>query len=128
MASSVDGRAVSPWSAGLKGRCPRCGTGRMFSGYLAVSDSCDTCDLDYGFVDSADGPAVFAMMIVGFVVVGAALWVELAIRPAIWIHMALWIPLTLVLSLALLRPLKGILIALQYANGAAPGRLDDPSS
>ena len=115
----------SPVSTGLAGRCPRCGQGALFAGYIETAPSCSICGLDYDFIDSGDGPAVFVMFIVGFVVVGSALVVELAIRPAIWVHMMLWIPLTLVLALGLLRPLKGIMIALQFRNKAEEGRLSE---
>jgi len=116
---------VSPVSTGLRGRCPRCGDGPMFDGYLKIAPACSNCDLDFDFVDSADGPAVFVIMIVGFIVCGLALWVEVAIRPAIWVHMIIWIPLVAILSMAMLRPLKGLLIALQFFHNAAPGQLSD---
>lgn len=115
---------VDPFQAGVKGLCPRCGQGRLFDGFLSVGKSCRSCGLDYGFADSGDGPAVFGILIVGFVVVGLALWLEVNYSPSIWVHLILWIPLTLVLSLAFLRVSKGILIALQYRNKAAEGRLD----
>lgn len=104
--------------AALKCRCPRCGEGRLFRGFLDVQDSCAACGLDYSRVDSGDGPAVFVIFLVGFVVVGLALWLELAHSPPIWLHLVLWIPLILVLSLGLLRPLKAGLIALQYRHKA----------
>ncbi|PLX36190.1 MAG: hypothetical protein C0606_15910 [Hyphomicrobiales bacterium] len=116
---------LSPFSTGLKGRCPRCGDGPLFDGFLETGKKCPACGLDFGFVDSADGPAVFIMFIVGFIVVGLALMVELSYQPPIWLHMVLWIPLILILSLGLLRPLKGITIALQYVNRAREGRLGD---
>jgi uncharacterized protein (DUF983 family) len=87
-----------------------------------LRDRCPQCGLDYGFADSGDGPAVFIMLIVGFIVVGGALFVEIAYQPPYWVHAALWIPLSLILSLGALRPLKALLIALQYANKAAEGR------
>lgn len=120
-----DDPAVSPVSAGLRGCCPRCGRGRLFAGYLALAPSCEECGLDYGFADSADGPAVFIMLIVGFIVVGAALVTEVKYQPPVWLHLLLWLPLTLVLSLVLLRPLKGLAVALQYRNKAAEGRRED---
>jgi uncharacterized protein (DUF983 family) len=84
---------------------------------------CETCGLDFGFADSGDGPAIFIMLIVGFIVVGGALTVEVLYRPPIWMHLLLWLPLTLVLALGLLRPLKGLMIAQQYAKDAREGRL-----
>ncbi len=114
----------SPIAVGLAGKCPRCGEGKLFAGYLRVAPTCEPCGLDLGFADSADGPAVFLMFIVGFVVVGGALWLEFSREPPFWVHLVLWPTLTALLSLALLRPLKGVMIALQYANRAEEGRLD----
>lgn len=113
----------SPTDVGFRGRCPRCGRGKLFDGYLATRERCDQCGLDYGFVDSADGPAVFIIMIVGFLIVGLALLVEVAFSPPLWLHMIVWTPLILGLTIGLLRPLKGLMIALQYRNKAAEGRL-----
>lgn len=117
---------VEPVSAGLRGRCPRCGEGHLFSGFLTVGAECSECALDYSFADAGDGPAVFVILIIGFIVVGLALWVEVTIAPALIIHFLIWIPLALVLGLVALRLFKGVLITLQYANKAAQGKLDDP--
>ncbi len=113
-----------PFAVGLKGRCPRCGEGRLFEGFLTLRPSCAACGLDFGFADSADGPAFFVMTAVGFIVAGAALLVEIAWSPPIWVHVVLWGPLVLILCLGLLRPLKGVLVALQYAHRAEQRRLD----
>jgi len=113
-----------PFATGIAGRCPRCGEGRVFSGYLALAPRCGVCGLDLGFADSADGPAVFIIFVVGFIVVAAAAAVELAFQPPYWLHLILWLPLILILSLGLLRPLKGLLIAQQYLRRAEEGRLD----
>jgi len=115
---------VDPAKAGLRGRCPRCGEGRLFSGFLTVALRCSNCDLDYAFIDSGDGPAVFVILIIGFIVVGLALWLEVTVGPPLWVHFLLWLPLTLILSLPLLRSLKGLMIALQYKHQASEGRLD----
>ena len=96
----------------------------MFSGLLALSKRCGVCGLDYDFADSGDGPAVFVILIIGFIVVGLALWMEVSYNPPLWLHFLLWIPLTVVLSLAALRLIKGVLIALQFRNRAAEGRID----
>lgn len=116
------GNEPSPVAAGLRGRCPRCGEGQMFDGFLALQKTCDHCDLDYDFADSADGPAVFIMFIVGFVVVGLAMWVEFTFMPPIWLHLVMWFSLTIALALVLARPLKGVMIALQYHHRAEEGR------
>lgn len=115
---------VNPISAGLAGRCPRCGEGRLFSGFLTIAKSCRNCGLSYDFADSGDGPAVFVIMIVGFIIVGLVLAVELAFQPPIWVHLVVWLPLTVILAGGVLRPLKGILIAMQYKHNAEEGRLD----
>lgn len=115
---------VNPVSAGLSGKCPRCGQGKLFDGFLNVKKSCMACGLDYSFADSGDGPAVFVIMIVGFIVVGLVLFVELSYQPPIWVHLVLWLPLTILLAGGVLRPLKGLMIALQFRHKAAEGQLD----
>lgn len=115
---------VDPISAGLRGRCPRCGEGRLFAGFLTVGKRCGNCGLDYSYADAGDGPAVFVILIIGFIIVGLALWMEVSVNPPLWVHFILWIPLTLILSLLSLRFIKGVLLTLQYRNKAAEGRLD----
>ncbi|RXF73291.1 DUF983 domain-containing protein [Hansschlegelia zhihuaiae] len=110
--------------SGLLGRCPRCGEGKLFSGYIALPPACSRCGLDYGFADSGDGPAVFVMLIAGFLALGFVLWFEFAYEPPFWIHLVVSLPVTLGICLALLRLFKGLLIALQYKHDAAEGRLD----
>jgi uncharacterized protein (DUF983 family) len=90
---------------------------------LGVRSNCGTCGLDLSFADTADGPAFFVMFAVGFAVVAAALAVEILYQPPYWLHLALWLPLTLVLAVFLLRPLKGVLLAQQYRHDAQEGRL-----
>ncbi len=111
-----------PLSAGLRCRCPRCGRGKLFQGFLTVRPRCDACELDFAFIDSGDGPAVFVIFIAGFLVVFAALAVEMLYRPPFWVHALLWGPLILVTTLVPLRPMKGLLIALQYHHKAEEGR------
>lgn len=115
---------VDPIRAGVSGRCPRCGNGSMFRGFLAVREHCPSCGLDNSFADSGDGPVVFVVLIVGFVVLGLALWMEVNLNPPLWLHFLMWVPLTIVLGLLSLRVIKGLLIALQYRNKAASGLLD----
>jgi len=116
--------SVSPFSAGIKSRCPRCGRGKLFKGFLDVRGNCDSCELDYSFVDAGDGPAVFIILIVGFIAAGGSLGVEMAYQPPYWVHAVLWGPIILILPLALLRPFKAVLIAIQYQNQAREGQLD----
>jgi uncharacterized protein (DUF983 family) len=114
----------SPLAAGFACRCPRCGEGALFDGYLTLRPRCIACGLDYGFADSADGPAVLIMFIAGFAIVGGVLALEMAYEPPVWVHLVIWLPLTVALCLALLRPMKGIAIATQYARDAGEGRVD----
>jgi len=113
-----------PIGRGLRGRCPRCGEGRLFHGFLSLRPTCERCGLDYGFADAGDGPAVFVILIGGFIVVFAALMTEAVYQPPYWVHAALWLPLILIVTLVPLRLVKGLLIALQYHHKAAEGRLD----
>jgi uncharacterized protein (DUF983 family) len=115
---------IEPISCGVRGRCPRCGEGRLFSGFLKVGTRCTNCGLDYAFADAGDGPAVFVILIIGFLVVGLALWTEVDLNPPLWLHFIIWIPLALVLCLTALRLIKGILVTLQYRNKAQQGELD----
>jgi uncharacterized protein (DUF983 family) len=112
----------SPFATGLACRCPRCGEGRLFDGYLKLRPACAACGLDFAFADSADGPAVFIMFIAGFAIVGGALWLDMAYEPPMWVHLAIWLPLAALLCLGLLRPMKGLAIALQYAHKAEESR------
>lgn len=117
---------VSPYVAGVTCRCPRCGKGSIFTSAfsLSVRERCGNCNLDLKFIDPGDGPAVFAIMIVGFLILGAALIVEFKFNPPVWVHVVLWGPATLVVAFGLLRPLKGLLVALQYHHKAEQGRLE----
>jgi uncharacterized protein (DUF983 family) len=114
--------APSPVTTGLAGRCPRCGEGRLFDGFLKLRPACSACGLDFNFADSGDGPAVLIMFLAGFLLIGGVLTTELIYEPPIWVHLALWIPASVILCLGLLRPLKGLTIAIQYANKAGQGR------
>jgi len=114
----------SPYVTGVTGRCPRCGGGKMFDGFLELAPRCEACGLDYGFADAGDGPAVIVTLLAGFIVVGTALVVEVKYEPPMWLHLAIFLPLTLVVCLGMLRPLKGVLVSLQYRNKAGLGRLE----
>jgi uncharacterized protein (DUF983 family) len=106
-------------------RCPRCGKGKLFQGFLTLAPRCAECHLDFAKIDTGDGPAVFVILVVGFLVVGAALITEVVYEPPYWVHVVLWLPLTLILCLGLLRPFKAALVALQYKHKAAQGTLAD---
>jgi uncharacterized protein (DUF983 family) len=108
---------------GIACRCPRCGIGKLFSGFLTLRPACESCGLDYAFIDAGDGPAVFVIMLAGAIVVACALIVEVKYQPPFWVHAALWLPLILVTTLLPLRSMKSLLIALQYHHKAAEARL-----
>lgn len=106
----------SPLLAGLILRCPNCSKGKLFKGYLKLADGCAACGEGFSALEQGDGPAVFVTLIVGFVVVGLALTVEVAYMPPLWVHAALWPPLILGGSLGLLPPLKGLLIGAHFRH------------
>jgi uncharacterized protein (DUF983 family) len=116
---------VSPFKTGLGCRCPGCGEGKLYNGFLEFAKKCNHCDLDYSEFDSGDGPAVFIILILGFVVVGLALVVEVIYQPPIWVHALLWGPMIIGGSIGMLRPAKGLMVALQYINNAREGTTDD---
>ena len=118
------GLQFSPILAGLACRCPRCGKGKLFRGFLTLRPRCEACGLDYAFIDAGDGPAVFVILLAGFIVVGCALVVEFKYAPSFWLHAVLWLPLILATTLLPLRSMKGLLIALQYRHKAAEGRFE----
>jgi uncharacterized protein (DUF983 family) len=111
----TDSPNTLPIGRGLRGRCPRCGEGRLFQGFLSLRPACERCGLSYSFADAGDGPAVFVF---------AALITEVVYQPPYWLHAALWLPLILIVTLVPLRLIKGLLIALQYHHKAAEGRLE----
>ena len=117
---------LPPFSTGIRGRCPRCGEGHMFDGYLKLRPSCEVCGLDYGFADPADGPAFFVMMFFCLPVVILALWLEVKYQAPVWVHLITTLPFGLITCILPLRPLKGWLVASQYYFKAEEGRLWRP--
>lgn len=113
----------NPIATGLTCRCPRCGKGKLFSGYLKLAPACAHCDLDYGFADSGDGPAVFVIFLVAPLIIIMALIVGSIWTIQPWMHLLIWLPVTVILSLLFLPPFKGVLINLQYSHDAHEGRL-----
>jgi uncharacterized protein (DUF983 family) len=110
---------------GLACRCPRCGKGKLYAGFLDLRPACESCGLDYTFIDTGDGPAIFVIMLAGAIVVASALIVEVKYQPPLWVHALLWVPLILATTLLPLRAMKSLLIALQFHHKAAPGQLID---
>lgn len=109
----------------LKGRCPRCGQGRLFTGPLKLGDRCRACGLDYGDFNVGDGPAAFAILIVGTIIAVGALWLDMAVRPPWWVHALVWVPTLVVLTVLSLHFIKAALLGSEYANQAREGRRSD---
>ncbi|TDR90389.1 DUF983 domain-containing protein [Enterovirga rhinocerotis] len=110
------------WSTGLRCRCPRCGEGRLFDGFLRLAPRCEACGLDYSFADPADGPAFFVMMTMAIPVTGFGIWFELVHEPPFWAHLLVTVPLLLLACVPILRPIKGLMVASQYINKAEEAR------
>jgi uncharacterized protein (DUF983 family) len=115
----------APFVAALRGICPRCGNAPLFRGLASFQPKCRSCGLDFSSFNVGDGPAAFLIFIVGGLVVGLAIWVELRFAPPFWVHILLWVPLTTVLTIGLLRVAKGLLLALEHKRGGGVGRLRD---
>ncbi|EHS49151.1 MULTISPECIES: DUF983 domain-containing protein [unclassified Rhizobium] len=115
---------VDPVKAALHASCPRCGNGRLFDGLTKPKAKCSSCGLDYSFIDAGDGPAIFVILLVDFLVVGLAIWVEINYQPSIWLHLLVFAPLAVALSLWLMRTLKAWMIAMQYKHNASEGAID----
>jgi uncharacterized protein (DUF983 family) len=106
------------WTAlkrGFRCRCPRCGEGKLFRAFLKVADKCSVCNLDFTPHRADDLPAYLVIVIVGHIVVPTALWIETDYSPPVWLQLAIYLPFTLVASLALLQPVKGAVVGMQWA-------------
>jgi uncharacterized protein (DUF983 family) len=118
-------QGAAPYIAGALGKCPNCGEGPLFAGFLKIAPRCTACGFDFARVDSGDGPAVFVIFIAGFIAAFGILFTEIFVRPPIWVEFVVWLPVAAILCLGLLRPLKGLMIAAQVANRASEaGRHD----
>ena len=102
---------------GATGKCPNCGKGAMFGRFLKVNHHCDVCGEEFFHHQADDFPAYLVIVIVGHIVVPLILWVETDYAPSYWVHLALWLPLTLILTLGLLQPIKGMVVAMQWQFG-----------
>ncbi|WP_420479560.1 DUF983 domain-containing protein [Brevundimonas sp. FT23028] len=109
---------IDPIRAGLLCRCPNCGEGRLYAGFLKVVDRCEVCAFDFTRLNTGDGAAIFIMQISGGLVVFSALFAMIAWNPPIWLLLLIAMPLTVGLSVGLMRPGKGVMIALQMRNKA----------
>ena len=113
------GKSVSPFRVGLTCKCPVCGRGKLFKGFLDMQEACSICGQDYKAVNSGDGPAVFIILIVGFIVAGLVVWTEFNYSPPYWLQLTIWLPTIFILCIGLLRPAKAYLIALQFKHKAS---------
>jgi uncharacterized protein (DUF983 family) len=118
-----EARSVSPLAASLAARCPRCGKGRLFKNVLELRPLCENCGLDYKFIDTGDGPAIFVIFILGFLALGGAMILHLGYGVPLMITYAIMAVATVLVALGLLRLLKATLIVLQYKHKAEEGRL-----
>jgi len=110
--------------SGIKCRCPKCGKGRLFNGFLTLAPKCESCGLDYSFADPADGPAFFVMMTMAVPATAFGIWIELAYEPGLWLHLLTTLPFMLLSCIPPIRPFKAMLIASQYVSKAEEVRFD----
>ncbi|HEX8306843.1 MAG TPA: DUF983 domain-containing protein [Allosphingosinicella sp.] len=113
----------APAAVALRGLCPRCSAKTLYKGLAGFAAKCRACGLDYDGFNVGDGPAAFLILVIGALVTGLAVWLELASEPPFWVHILLWLPLTAILVVGSLRFAKGLLLALEYRNRAREGRI-----
>jgi uncharacterized protein (DUF983 family) len=115
----------TPLASGIGGLCPRCAARTLFQGLVTFAPRCRACGLDFTSFNVGDGPAAFLVLLVGTLITGLAVWLELATEPSFWVHLLIWPALTLVLVVGSLRVAKGMLLTLEYRNAAREGRIVD---
>jgi uncharacterized protein (DUF983 family) len=106
------------WTAmkrGFRGRCPRCGEGKLFRAFLKVDNNCSACGLDFTPHRADDLPAYLVIVIVGHLLVPVILWVETSYSPPVWLQLSIYLPFTFIASLLLLQPVKGAVVGMQWA-------------
>ena len=118
--------SVNPIIAGISCRCPNCGQGALFGGFLTLNARCSVCDFDLKRADSGDGPAVFVVLICGAIACFGLLFTEIAYHLPVWLELTIWLPIAAALCIGALRPFKSVLVALQFHNHASEGRLKAP--
>ncbi len=114
---------LEPIRTGIRGRCPRCGEGHLFDGFLSLRSHCESCGLSYDFADPADGPAFFVICFGCVPSVIFALMLQIVYEPPFWVHLFTTLPILLITCLLPLRPLKGWLVCSQFFYKAREGRL-----
>jgi uncharacterized protein (DUF983 family) len=116
-------RTLQPLEAALRGLCPRCGAHTLFRNAVGFAPRCRACGLDFAAFNVGDGPAAFLILVIGAVITGLAIFLELAVSPPFWVHILLWLPLTTASVILSLRIGKALLLALEYGHKAAEGRI-----
>jgi len=111
--------------AALFGCCPRCGSRTLFAGWAKFAERCRVCGLDFTKFNVGDGPAAFLTLVIGAVVTGLALWLQLAVEPPFWVHIVLWVPLTALAVVGGLRASKAMLLQAEYRRGAREAVTED---
>ena len=117
-ADSVSTEKRDVWTAmkrGFRGRCPRCGEGRLFRAFLKVDNNCSACGLDFTPHRADDLPAYLVIVIVGHLLVPVILWIETDYSPPVWLQLSIYLPFTVIASLLLLQPVKGAVVGMQWA-------------
>jgi uncharacterized protein (DUF983 family) len=107
--------------SGLRGTCPRCGQGKLYSGVLKIKPACSNCGLDFAAFDVGDGAVVFVVMFANIIVLGGALAFENSFQPPLWLHILIWPIVIIVLCVWLTRLIKGVILAHHYVRKATPG-------
>jgi len=118
----VSDTKLSPVTTGLRGRCPVCGEGSLFKGYLKFAPDCEACGTSFEIEDAGDGPAVFVIFAAGIIIIPAALAFQFIAGAPIWLTLLIWIPILIAFCLALLRPLRGVMFNMQFKHDALEHR------
>jgi uncharacterized protein (DUF983 family) len=126
LSSDADWPPLSPLKTGLRGRCPRCGQGHLFRGFLTLRERCEVCGLDFSFADPGDGPAFFVICFGCVPSVILAVWIEVEFAAPYWVHLFTSLPFLLLTCIPPLRPLKGWLVASQFFYKAEEVRFINP--
>ena len=125
MAERISATKLPPVETGLRGKCPQCGEGTLFSGFLTFANRCEACHADFSIEDAGDGPTVFVIFIVGIFIVPMALGFSMVVNAPMWLTFVIWIPIIIVVSLFLLRLLRGVIFNLQWKHDAVEIKSSD---
>ena len=119
----LTGAPPAPVAAAIKGLCPRCGARALFAGPVAFAERCRACGLDYAAFNVGDGPAAILTLVIGAIVVGSAVAIQLRFGPPVWLQVLLWTPVTAALVIGSLRVAKAALLGAEYRTAAREGRI-----